>query len=73
MAVAQSIFTLDGVFQLVWAAFDRIFTVVPLTLRLCAPLAIRIGTKNIFDYFLGIFLYLDYYFHNHLSDLTARC
>ena len=34
MAVARSIFTLDGVVQLFWAAFDMPMTVVPLKVAL---------------------------------------
>ena len=34
MAVAHSIFTLDGVVQLFWAAFDMPVTVVPLKVAL---------------------------------------
>ena len=34
MAVAHSIFTLDGGFQLFWAAFDLPMTVVPLKVAL---------------------------------------
>ena len=34
MAVAHSIFTLDGGFQLFWAAFDLHMTVVPLKFAL---------------------------------------
>ena len=34
MAVAHSIFTLDGGFQLLWAAFDLLMTVVPLKVAL---------------------------------------
>ena len=34
MAVAHSIFTLDGGFQLFWAAFDLLMTVVPLKVAL---------------------------------------
>ena len=34
MTVAHSIFTLDGGFQLFWAAFDLIVTVVPLKVAL---------------------------------------
>ena len=34
MAVACSIFTLDGGFQLFWAAFDLLVTVVPLKVAL---------------------------------------
>ena len=34
MAVAHSIFTFDGVFQLFWAAFDLPMTVVPLKVAL---------------------------------------
>ena len=34
MAVANSIFTLDGGFQLFWAAFDLPMTVVPLKVAL---------------------------------------
>ena len=34
MAVAHSIFTVDGGFQLFWTAFDLPMTVVPLTVAL---------------------------------------
>ena len=34
MAVARSIFTLDGGFELFWAAFDLSMTVVPLKVAL---------------------------------------
>ena len=34
MAVAHSVFTLDGGFQLFWAAFDLLMTVVPLEVAL---------------------------------------
>ena len=34
MSVAHSIFTLDGGFQLFWAAFDLAMTVVPLKVAL---------------------------------------
>ena len=40
MAVALSVFTLDGVVQLLWAAFDMPVTVVPLNVAL--------GYKKIF-------------------------
>ena len=47
MAVAQSIFTLNGWIQLFWTAFDLVFAVVSLTLGPGAPLVVKIGTKII--------------------------
>ena len=43
MAVARSIFTLDGGFQLFWAAFDLTFAVV--------PLKVAIGENFFFGHF----------------------
>ena len=34
MALPDTVFTLDGWFQLFWAAFDLLFTVVPLKVAL---------------------------------------